>query len=139
MPVCFHTACYRASCRLTCHFCLDYAKELQSPHRLTKYDVAKHLQEYATKFHLNTILAATIQSSVYSSSEKKWTVKFKTADGNATRTIISKHLVQATGLGCGKPYLPPMQDEQRYKGLSIHSTRYRNAQILADQGIKVGS
>ncbi|KAL9619563.1 MAG: hypothetical protein Q9160_005839 [Pyrenula sp. 1 TL-2023] len=115
---------------------IDYRKELQSPHLLTKDEVADHLRQYATKFHLNIVSSAIIQSTIYSPSKQRWTVKFKSADGSWTKTIISKHFVQATGLGSGKPYLPPMKNEHLYKGLSIHSAKYRNAQILSEQGIK---
>jgi len=97
------------------------------------------MRQYASEFHLNVILEANIQSSVFNSSEKKWTVKVKSTDGTGTKTIVSKHFVQATGLGYGKPYLPPMEDEHLYKGISMHSTRYRNAQVLADKGVKVHS
>ncbi|KAI1503001.1 hypothetical protein F5X99DRAFT_426586 [Biscogniauxia marginata] len=111
-------------------------KELQSPCRLTKYDVAEHLRQYATNFHLNFILSATIYSTIYNPSEKKWHVKLKTADGSTTKTIISKHFVQATGIASQKPYLPPMEDEHLFKGLNLHSTRYQNARSLPEKGIK---
>lgn len=114
----------------------DYKKELQSPHRLTKNEVVEHLQQYVANFNLNVILSATIRSTIYDSSEKKWTVKLQTANGGV-QTIVSKHFVQATGLGNGKPYIPPMEDEALFKGLSIHSSKYRNTQALAEQGVKV--
>ncbi|KAF2871931.1 hypothetical protein BDV95DRAFT_606500 [Massariosphaeria phaeospora] len=104
-----------------------YKKELQSPHRLTKCDVVEHL---------NIILSAAVQSSFYRLSEKKWTVRFKSLGNSETRTIVSKHLVQATGLGSGKPYLPPMEDTHVYQGFSVHSAEYRNAKILAERGVE---
>lgn len=122
---------------LTYSFWPDYDKELQSPHRLSKYDVAEHLQQYATKFHLNIMLSTTIESTSYNPTEKKWTLKLETANLSEKRTVISKHLVQATGIGCGIPYLPPMEDENLYTGLSLHSTQYRNAQLLKEHGVKV--
>lgn len=51
--------------------------------------------------------------------------------------IISWHLVQATGLGSSKPDFPYMEDESLYAGIRLHSTQYRNAELLAEQGIKV--
>ncbi|KAI1774513.1 hypothetical protein F4818DRAFT_418120 [Hypoxylon cercidicola] len=112
-----------------------YKKELQSPNRLTKHDVAEHLRQYATNFHLNVILSTTIHSSSYNSSEGKWTIKLKT-DGSQGKTIISKHFVQATGIGSQKPYLPSIEDEHLFKGLSLHSANYTNAQSLSKQGVK---
>lgn len=125
--------------RVTYSCCLDYKKELQSPNRLNKYDVAEHLRQYVTNFHLNVILSTTILSSSYNPSKKKWTIKLKATDGNQGKTIISKHFVQATGIGSQKPYLPPIEDEHLFKGLSLHSTHYTNARSLSEQGIKVSN
>ncbi|KAK7733905.1 hypothetical protein SLS53_008055 [Cytospora paraplurivora] len=113
-----------------------FRKELQSPHRLTKYEVAEHLRQYAADFNLNVLLSTTIQCSTYNSTEKKWTVKLRTANRSGSKTVISKHFVQATGIGCGIPYLPPIEDENLYTGISLHSAQYRNAQLLAEQGVK---
>jgi cation diffusion facilitator CzcD-associated flavoprotein CzcO len=99
--------------------------------------VAEHLQIYAEKFHLNVILETTIQSTVFSNSKKNWTVEIKSAGSSKTRTIISKHLAQTTGLGSGKPYIPKMESEHLYNGISIHSGHYRNVKGLVDQGVRV--
>ncbi|KAI1098962.1 hypothetical protein F4804DRAFT_345895 [Jackrogersella minutella] len=107
-----------------------------SPYRLTQHDVAEDLRQYATNFHLNVILSTTIHSTSYNSSEKKWTIKLKTADGGQGKTIISKQFVQATGIGCQKPYLPLLEDEHLFEGLSVHSAHFRNARSLSEQGIK---
>lgn len=115
----------------------DYRKELQSPYRLNKHDVAEHLGQYATNFHLNVILSTTIGSTSFNTLEKKWTVKLKAADGSLGKTIISKHFVQASGIGSQKPYLPALEDQHTFKGLSIHSAYFRNAQSLLEQGIRV--
>lgn len=115
----------------------DYRKELQSPHRLSKYDVAEHLQRYATDFYLNVMLSTTVKSTTYDQVKKEWTCKLQSAGQSGIKTIVCKHLVQATGIGSGSPYMPSIKDESTYKGLSIHSTQYRNAQQLVEQGIKV--
>jgi cation diffusion facilitator CzcD-associated flavoprotein CzcO len=122
---------------LTPNYRLDYAKELQSPHKLTKYDLSEHLKQYTAKFHLKTVLSTTIQSAIYNTSEKVWTIRLKTKNESGIRTVMSRHLVQATGLGSGKPHLPPMEDNHLYKGLAVHSAHYRNAQMMAEQGVKV--
>lgn len=83
-----------------------YSKEQQSPHRLSKDEVAEHLQQYTAKFHLNVITSTTLQSSSYDPVEKKWTFKLKTTGFSETRIVVSKHLVQASGIGSGEPFLP---------------------------------
>ncbi|KAI1348412.1 hypothetical protein F5Y01DRAFT_292573 [Xylaria sp. FL0043] len=113
-----------------------YREELQTPHRLTKYDIAEHLIQYAEDFHLNVLLSARVQSTVFDPSEKKWTVKLKLADEPSVKTIICKHLVQATGFGSGKPYVPSIPGNEHYRGIVLHSSQYGNAQTLARKGVK---
>lgn len=96
-----------------------------------------HLQQYASKFHLNVISSTTIQSSSYDLVAKKWTLKVKTADHDGYRIAVSKHLVQASGIGSGQPFLPSMDNESLYSGIKLHSSQYRNAKLLAAQGVKV--
>ncbi|TGJ78431.1 hypothetical protein E0Z10_g10326 [Xylaria hypoxylon] len=113
-----------------------YKKELQDPYLLTKYDVAEHSIQYAKDFQLNVILSAKVQSTVYHTLEKKWTIVLDIANGSGAKTIICNHFIQATGAGGGRPYIPAIQGEDLYKGVSVHSTRYQNAQLLAKDGVK---
>ncbi|KAI1475920.1 hypothetical protein F4774DRAFT_428595 [Daldinia eschscholtzii] len=108
----------------------------KDPHRLTKDEVAEHLRQYATNFHLDVILSTTISSSSFNTLEKKWTVKLKTTDGNLGRTITCKHFVQATGIGCQIPNFPTIKDKHLFKGIDLHSVGFRNTQSLSKQGIK---
>jgi cation diffusion facilitator CzcD-associated flavoprotein CzcO len=82
------------------------------------------------------ITSATIQSTVYSKSAKRWLVKFQTPNG--PRTAMSKHLVMATGFGSQKPYLPPMVGDGAYQGISVHSQYFKSAAELAGKGVKAG-
>ncbi|KAI0481998.1 hypothetical protein GGR56DRAFT_164706 [Xylariaceae sp. FL0804] len=114
---------------------LDYRKEKQSPHRLTKYDVAEYLEEYAERCRLSILFSATIKSTVYNAAaEQKWTVKVETPSG--PKIIVAKHFVQTTGIGSGKPFVPAIPNRELFKGISIHSTQYRNGRELAAQGVK---
>lgn len=40
---------------------------------------------------------------------KKWIFRLENANRTGSKTVISNHLVQATGLGSSQPYLPPME------------------------------
>lgn len=114
----------------------DYRKELHTPHKLTKSEIAEHLVQYAEEFNLNVLLSATVQSTVFDPSKKKWTIVLKLGDGSK-KTVTCQHFVQATGFGCGKPYVPPIPGQDLYRGVIIHSSQYRNPQILAKDGVKV--
>ncbi|KAI0513064.1 hypothetical protein F5B22DRAFT_637427 [Xylaria bambusicola] len=114
---------------------LPYPKELQTPHSLTKDEIAEHLIQYVKELHLNVLLSTTVQSTIFDQSEKKWTIVLKVADGSR-KTVTSKHFIQATGFGCGKPYIPPIPGKDVYKGAVVHSSQYRNPQILAKNGAK---
>ena len=95
------------------------------------------MHRYVENFHLNVALSSTVQSTTYQLAEQKWIVQVKTATERHTKTITAKPFVQATGLGGGNPHIPSIGGGREYKGISIHSVRYRNAQLLAEQGVKV--
>ncbi|RSL91070.1 hypothetical protein CEP52_014371 [Fusarium oligoseptatum] len=113
---------------------ITYDKELQAPHLLTKDELAEQVRRFVSAFNLNVITSAQIKSTIYNQSTQRWTVKFQTPAG--MRTAVSKHLVQATGIASQKPYLPSVANERLYKGINIHSTAYRSAKNLGEQGVK---
>lgn len=86
-------------------------------------------------FDLDVVNSAKIQSTVYDPSSKRWKVALQTPAG--LRSVVSKHLVLATGVGSQKPNLPQIKNEGLYKGVSIHSTGYKNAKELKEKGVKV--
>ncbi|CAD0083690.1 unnamed protein product [Aureobasidium vineae] len=111
---------------------LGYPSELQD-RLLTKTDLSAHIKRYARTFDLDYIGSVKIiQTTLNKGGE--WHIKFQTPSGMSTAT--ARHLVQATGIGSQKPYLPPMTNEHAYRGLSMHSSHYENAQKLKAQGIK---
>ncbi|KAI8714868.1 hypothetical protein NCS52_01207700 [Fusarium sp. LHS14.1] len=113
---------------------ITYDKELQAPHLLTKDELAEQVRRFVSAFHLNVITSAQIKSTTYDQSTQRWTIKFETPAG--LRTAVSKHLVQATGIASQKPYIPSVADQHLYKGINIHSTAYRSAKDLSEQGVK---
>ncbi|KAI5917570.1 FAD/NAD(P)-binding domain-containing protein [Camillea tinctor] len=121
-----------SNCELPCS---AYRKEFQSPHRLTKYDVAEHLQQYAANFHLNVILSATISSTIYQPSNKKWTIKVKTSDGGLMKPIMSNHFVQATAIASQKPYLPPIDKGRKTAVIGSANTAFDTMQDCYNAGL----
>ncbi|RDH29913.1 monooxygenase [Aspergillus welwitschiae] len=111
-----------------------YDKELQSPHLLTRQDLASQVRRYVESFNLNTIHSAKVLSTEYDDVAKQWHVTFQSPDGQ--RKATSKHLVIATGIGSQKPNMPQIAESQLYKGISVHSAEYKNAKLLREQGAK---
>lgn len=83
------------------------------------------------------INSVKILSTTFDGASKQWTVNFSTPGGE--HTVVSKHLVQATGIGSQKPHVPAMANEDLFGGVNIHSSRYKNGKELADRGVKVSS
>lgn len=81
------------------------------------------------------INSAKILSTRFDGASKQWTVNFSTPAGE--HTVVSKHLVQATGIGSQKPHVPAIADEELFGGISIHSSGYKNGKELAEKGVKV--
>lgn len=114
---------------------IAYDKKLASPHMLTKNELAEQVRQYVAAFNLNVINSAKVLSTQYNTTDKRWTLNFQTPTGE--RTVVSKQLVQATGIGSQKPFTPSMKDEQVYKGISLHSAQYKSASELKAKGVKV--
>jgi hypothetical protein len=113
---------------------MNYQDELQRDHLLSKDELADHLRRFVSYFNLNVITSANIQSTGYNVLTKKWRIKVETPV--AVVTVIAKHVVQATGIGSQKPHIPIMANAHVYRGITIHSSDYRNGQRLADRGVK---
>ncbi|KAK8040052.1 hypothetical protein PG993_008463 [Apiospora rasikravindrae] len=114
--------------------CLAFHVMTAFPHMLTKDELAGHVRHYVDTFHLNMITSARITDTRYNKRTKRWTVTVQTPDRQTT--VICRHLIQATGFGSQKPYMPPMQCPDLYKGISMHSAGYKNAKELVDKGVK---
>ncbi|RKL37179.1 hypothetical protein BFJ72_g7835 [Fusarium proliferatum] len=113
---------------------MSYPEELRGLHRLSKDELANHLAQYVASFNLNVITSTTIQSTVYDRSSKKWTIELQIPAGVVT--VTAKQLVQATGVSSQKPYVPTIASAEVYKGINIHSSDYKNARALVEQGVK---
>lgn len=81
------------------------------------------------------INSAKIISTNFDGATKQWTVRFSTPAGE--HTVISKHLVQATGFGSQKAFVPVIAKEELFGGVIIHSNEYKSGKELAERGVKV--
>ncbi|CDM36621.1 hypothetical protein DTO006G1_1649 [Penicillium roqueforti] len=118
-----------------CHLpYMDYDQKLLTPHRLSKEDLASQVRQYVKAFNLNIITSAQIQWTEYDPSTKRWIVKFQTPAGQ--RKAISKHVILATGIASQKVNIPSIADSYLYKGTSIHSEQYKNAEQVKEKGAK---
>ncbi|KAI0163674.1 hypothetical protein BJ166DRAFT_526909 [Pestalotiopsis sp. NC0098] len=113
---------------------MRYDDSLQTPHKLTKDDLGKHLQNYAAKFHLNTMTSVKALSAAFDTRKETWTISFEVPAG--TRRVTCKHLVQATGFTSQIPYVPSIPRRDSYQGLELHSAGYKNPKKLQEQGVK---
>ncbi|PSR84239.1 hypothetical protein BD289DRAFT_368848, partial [Coniella lustricola] len=104
-----------------------------SPLILTREHLANHMKKYAAAFSLNLLNSSHLVGSSFDQARGTWTFRVHTPFG--LKTIRSKHLAQCTGIGGSKPYIPDLPGE--FKGINIHSSEYKNPQVLADQGVKV--
>lgn len=111
---------------------MTYGKDLQSPHHLSRDDLAEQVRRYVKAFHLNVVNSAEIMRTTQM-PDKRWRVEFRTP--TVAYSVTAKHLVQATGIASQKPYNPPMADEELYKGIRIHSAHFKNGEQLRTQGV----
>lgn len=102
---------------------------------LSRDDLASQVRRYIETFNLNTINSAQIEHTQYDESSKTWQIQLSTPNGR--RKASAKQLVLATGVGSQKPNVPQIGDRGLFKGTVLHSTQFKNAKLLKEQGIKV--
>ncbi|KAI4758567.1 hypothetical protein E4T52_09246 [Aureobasidium sp. EXF-3400] len=110
----------------------NYPPELQD-RTLKRDDLAAHLRKYVQTFKLDVINSVEITKTVLN-EDGRWKVEFRTPDG--AYTVLARHLVQATGIGSQIPYTPAIPEQKVYNGVAMHSSQYKNANKLKDQGVK---
>ncbi|EFX01714.1 flavin-containing monooxygenase [Grosmannia clavigera kw1407] len=114
---------------------IDYDKELQSPHLLTRDELASQVKRFVQTIPLNILYQTTVRSTRLDSRTGQWTVILSTAGGK-TRTLVAKHLVQATGLGSQVPNKPKIKVEAPFSGADLHSATFKNASELHARGVR---
>ncbi|WP_313892380.1 NAD(P)-binding domain-containing protein [Psychrobacillus sp.] len=92
-------------------------------------EVVRYLQQYSTEFKLQ------IQTNQYVESVEKdevgFTIHTRTGDIFQTRTIIN-----ATG-SFNNPFIPNIASQDEFKGLTLHSSKYRNTEKFINQRVVV--
>lgn len=111
----------------------DYDDSL--PVILSRDDLAAHMKKYASTFNLNILHSSRVEGSSFNTTTRMWTIKVRTPAGS--KIVRSKHLVQCTGIGGSKGFVPNLPGAEEYQGVNIHSERYKNPRTLTDQGAKV--
>lgn len=81
------------------------------------------------------INSVKVLSTRFDGASKQWTIKFSSPAGE--HTVVSEHLVQATGIGSQKPHVPAVANEELFGGVNIHSSRFKNGKDLVEKGVKV--
>lgn len=109
----------------------EYDKDL--PVILTREHLTNHMKKYAATFNVNILNSSTLEGSSFNKTAGIWSFKVRTPKG--TKVIKSKYFVQSTGVGGQKAFVPSIPGE--YKGVNIHSDRYKNPRTLSDKGAKV--
>lgn len=63
---------------------MSYDKELQSPHQLSRNDLAGQVRRYVAAFNLNVVTSTEIIQTTQM-PDKRWCVEFRTPTGAYTR------------------------------------------------------
>ncbi|KUI59726.1 putative indole-3-pyruvate monooxygenase YUCCA11 [Cytospora mali] len=111
---------------------LSYPKD--NPLILTKDMLADHMKNYAAAFNLNILNSSTVEASSFSQSKCIWNARIRTPHG--IKTVVARNLVQSTGIGSQKAFIPDIPGKESFKGINIHSAIYKNPEQLSLQGAK---
>jgi cation diffusion facilitator CzcD-associated flavoprotein CzcO len=108
---------------------------LEATNGLTRDELADQIKRFSDEFHIRVLHRTTVKATAYDDTTKSWTLQL--LHDKANKTVSCKQLVLATGVGLQGPYMPDLPDNWCYRGVNIHSTAYKNAKLLAEQGVKV--
>ncbi|KAI0597726.1 hypothetical protein F4775DRAFT_558367 [Biscogniauxia sp. FL1348] len=106
----------------------------EDPIYLTREHLADHLETFAQRLQLNVRLSTTVTATKYDEDSQTWQIKLNTPHG--TQLVFCKQLVLATGAGCQVPWKPPVDNAEKYKGISLHSVEFKSAKLLKQQGAR---
>lgn len=87
---------------------------------IPKDKLADWLAFYAEAMELNVWTKTTFMGGAYGESDKRWTVRLRTADG-AVRTMRPRHIVLAAGVS-GIPNVPRLEGAEAFGGPILHSS-----------------
>lgn len=107
---------------------------------LTRDELAAQIRAFAEEFDIDrrVIHGARVTATAYDQKNRSWTARIH--DGRREREISCKCIVLSTGAGfSGINPLPDLPGRELFKGPSIHSIGYRNAEELVKSGAKVSS
>ncbi|KAK9427186.1 hypothetical protein V1505DRAFT_402690 [Lipomyces doorenjongii] len=101
------------------------------PKYLSAGMLADWLKTYTTALGLNVWLNSTVlkDETSYDDATKTWSVTV-VRNGTTPYTFKVSHIVMATGLGGGKPKLPPpFPGQEKFKNTIVHSFGYKSGAL----------
>jgi cation diffusion facilitator CzcD-associated flavoprotein CzcO len=103
---------------------------------LTRNELREKIRQFASEFDLRVLHRARVERTEQDENTGFWELTVKQQEN--TIHVTCKQLVLATGVGfAGTPKLE-LASQEHYKGTILHSTQFKNADHLVEQGIKVG-
>ncbi|KAF4629510.1 hypothetical protein G7Y89_g8635 [Cudoniella acicularis] len=111
---------------------LPYPKE--ATNALTRDELANQVKRFADEFRIHVLHRTTVKATAYDNESGSWALQLLC--DKAEKTVSCKHLVLATGVGFQGPYMPELLGVGQYEGVNIHSTNYKSASLLAEQGVQ---
>ncbi|EIW83472.1 FAD/NAD(P)-binding domain-containing protein [Coniophora puteana RWD-64-598 SS2] len=101
--------------------------------------LADWLEDYADMLELPVWTSSLINSTAWDDSKKTWTIEVTRGSESEKRVLNAKHLVFATGFS-GKPKLPSVPGQDKFKGEITHSTNFTSAaNYVGKKAVVVGA
>lgn len=122
------------------HLPFDRTFSLPYQEYLTKYDLAKGFQNWASKFGIDGSirLDTTLQTGSFDDQRRMWTLSVRYA--GEIKTLNCRHLIMAVGVGVQTPFIPALPGRETFKGTALHSAEYQNSHPWKGKhGIVVGT
>jgi putative flavoprotein involved in K+ transport len=105
------------------------------PVYIPKDKLADWLEYYAESMELNVWTRTKFLGGKYDSSERRWTVRLKLADGSI-RTMRPRHVIMAVGVS-GIPSIPDLKGAEDFEGVVLHSSGQSDDLDVKDKRVLV--
>ncbi|OAP55015.1 hypothetical protein AYL99_10715 [Fonsecaea erecta] len=110
------------------------------PLYLTKFDLARGYQQWASKYGINIWLSTKMHSGSWDAAQNRWKIKLLRNGGGEEVEVTASHIIFAVGAGGQVPSMPRYPGIENYKGHVIHSSEYTSAAAwTGKRGIVVGT
>ncbi|KAH7104798.1 FAD/NAD-binding domain-containing protein [Auriculariales sp. MPI-PUGE-AT-0066] len=97
--------------------------------------LADWLESYAKSMDLDIWFSSNVLAADWDDAKKQWAIKV--SRNGEERIVHPRHVISAIGLAGGVPNLPPLPDQELFKGSILHFTSFKTGRDFVGKKVLV--